>query len=271
MSRADYVGLHAGREDFFAAVHYVFASGEVEITGHHFSAPAKVLCRMAITGAAGKIEGDLSVWGKLPSAYTVHSALVRVHPERGAYEWQGFDWFDGDAYDTDYQGIVGVVEVPSNHSLIVSVQRDSQPVICDPRSRQMTGRISLAGRCGDPALRFRTTANELWARDYDTMLRIDPSDWHVMDSQLIQPPIEGAGHFVGHYAFTRDERICAVARPFSGDVVGIDTRSFKLRYRCLTGGQPLEVAVLEDRGVVARDWQTGNLLRGRLTKISGGG
>jgi len=73
--------------------------------------------------------------------------------------------------------------------------------------------------------------------------------------------------FIGQFAFDADEQVCAVARPFSGDVVGLDPKTLELRYRAELGKQPLEVAVLRDLRVFARDWKTGEILKGALGRV----
>ena len=57
-----------------------------------------------------------------------------------------------------------------------------------------------------------------------------------------------------------------MARPFSGDVVGIDTATLKVKCTAKLGRQPLEVAALGRGAIVARDWKTGDFLRGQLTR-----
>ena len=61
--------------------------------------------------------------------------------------------------------------------------------------------------------------------------------------------------------------MCVVARPFSGDVVVLDPTDLNTRFKCEIGHEPLEAVVLRDGGVVARDWQTGRLLRGQLERV----
>jgi len=73
--------------------------------------------------------------------------------------------------------------------------------------------------------------------------------------------------FIGEYGFDKDESVCVVARPFSGDIVGIDPNSFKVILRAETKGQPLEVGILCDNRVISRDWKTGRLLQGILQRI----
>ena len=71
---------------------------------------------------------------------------------------------------------------------------------------------------------------------------------------------------MGAYTFSLDESLCAVARPFSGDVVAVNTKRFRITHTCNLGHQPLTVALLSDGTVYARDWKTGRLLKGQLTK-----
>jgi hypothetical protein len=131
----------------------------------------------------------------------------------------------------------------------------------------MVGKLSLADRGGNPALRFRRGANELWADDYDTLLRIEPGDWRVRNRRLLQGGwTTGSRQFIGEYAFNNDETLCAVARPFSGDVVALNTTNFRITHACNLGRQPLLVALLSDGTVWARDWKSGDVLRGALRR-----
>jgi len=57
-----------------------------------------------------------------------------------------------------------------------------------------------------------------------------------------------------------------VARPYSGDVVAVDER-LKIRKSAKLGHQPQEAIELPSGDVIARDWKTGDLLRGRMEKI----
>jgi hypothetical protein len=174
---------------------------------------------------------------------------------------QQFDWYDN-AYDHDYQGIVGVTEVPERELLLVSVQRDSHLVLYDPHQRRLIQKISLAGRSGNPGLRFRSKARKLWADDYDTLLKLDSKDWSVKESRRLQDAATGTAQFIGEFEFNKDESLCVVARPFSGDVIALDTLTFEIRYHFMTGGQPLKAVLLKDGRVFARDWKTGALLKG---------
>lgn len=191
--------------------------------------------------------------------------LILVDRHRPSVEIQRLDWYD-ESYDKGYQGITGVTEVPGEGLLIVCVQRDSRPVLYDPEQRTVIRKLSLAGRLGNPVCRFRRTANELWVGDYDTLLRVDPRDWSVQESRKLQNAAAGTAQFIGSFAFSGDESLCAVARPFSGDVVALNTKTFKATHRARVGRQPLDVALLQDGRVFARDWKTGDLLTGKLRR-----
>ena len=203
-------------------------------------------------------------------AYFKHLAradfyLFLVEPIRPTIEIIELDWYD-DSYDKGYQGVIGVVEVPDQDKLIVSVQRDSQPVLMDLETKAVIKKLSLANRLGNPTLRFRKHANELWADDYDTILRIYPSNWTVESSMLLQEAATGCQQFIGAFAFSADENLCAIARPFSGDVIAIDTAKFKVTHSCELGDQPLLVTLLSDGTIYSRDWKTGKLLMGTLKR-----
>ena len=193
-----------------------------------------------------------------PTSLWFHSTPLKACGSRT------FEWYD-DSYDKLYQGIVGVTEIPDSDLVLVSVQRSSTLIIYDPNARRKVGEFSLSNGHGNPTLHFRGPG-ELWAADYDTLLKIEPGSWRVLESRRLQDAAAGTAQFIGEFAFNRDEAICAVARPFAGDVIGLDPKTFRTRYQAKIGGQPLEVAVLDDRRVYARDWKSGRLLQGSLRR-----
>lgn len=273
VSDAKYLSVSPGKGGFFSVLHS-FEGGKIEITAHSFSDPEKVVSRISFSTNGAVFDGPPEPWKSLPCAYVTYFArlsgadfcLFLIDPFRLQAEIQNLDWYD-DSYDKMYQGIVGVAEVPGRDELLFSVQRDSNLVWFDRNSRKILGKIPLANRGGNPALRFRSRKNELWADDYDTLLRLDPENWRVNGSQLLQ----GAGNgmmrqFIGGFAFSPDESLCAVARPFSGDVVALGTEKFKITHTCNLGRQPLGVAVLSNGTVFARDWKTGDLLKSELKR-----
>lgn len=220
-----------------------------------------------------RLVGDLSAWEFLPKFYVAYVTrpawsdftLIRIDVVRQSIDVQTFDWYNED-YDKGYQGIVGVTEVPGQDLVIVSVQRDSQPVLYDWNARRKVGAITLGGRAGNPRLYFRRIAHELWADDYDTILKMDPEGWRLIASRTLQQASGDVRQFIGQFAFDARETICVVARPFSGDVIGLDPKTLRTRYQCNTGGQPLEAGVVGGARVYARDWKSGVLLKGILRR-----
>jgi len=73
----------------------------------------------------------------------------------------------------------------------------------------------------------------------------------------------GTKQFMGHFSFDADESPCAVARPFSRDVLGVEPTTLQTRFQCALDGQPIKALALPDGSVNARDWKSGALLRGQ--------
>jgi hypothetical protein len=276
LSEAKYVSLHPGTNDYFS-VNHRFDGARAKITVHHFANPGEMVASAMLTSEGTEMVGDLSVWSNVQKHYVAYytgpfwsaSCLLQVTPQAGQIELQQFGWYNSD-YDKGYQGVIGVVECPDNGLLIVSVQRDSHPVLYDPNSQRRVGTLELCNRGGNPTLFFRRRANELWADDYDTVVKLEPGTWRVVESRRLQSDAAGTRQFIGSFAFDPDEKLCLVARPFSRDVVGIDPTTLQTRFRCALNGQPLEAMALPDGTVIARDWKSGALLRGQLTPSSEG-
>ena len=103
--------------------------------------------------------------------------------------------------------------------------------------------------------------------DYDTIVKLDPTSWRVVMARHLQGKSwQGANQFIGDIWFNGDETMCVVARPFSADVIVIDPENLKTRFQCQTRQQPLQAVAFADGAVVARDWKTGTLLRGKLKR-----
>ncbi len=271
IGEAKYISLHAGRSGHFAAVHH-YDDEQLLITAHSFAAPEAILSRFVLSRNQRGIDGPAAPWEHLPRHYVAYLvqpawsdfALVSINPSSGI-GLQTFHWYDN-SYDKGYQGIVGVTEIPGSERVLVSVQRSSKLIIYDPMARHQIGDIALSERSGNPSLYFRRSREELWADDYDTLVKVESGNWRILKARKLQAAAAGTGHFIGQFTFNSDESICAVARPFSGDVVGLEPETLHTRYRAQLGRQPLEVALLSDRRVYARDWKTGDLLEGRLRR-----
>lgn len=276
LSDAKFLTVRAGKSDFFSVVHH-WEGDKLEITAHNHSEPHRpVSCISFHREGFGRnkikttVSGDNSVWQELPRAY-VAQAFDDFHlflvSRLGDASIQVFNWYADSRYNKMYQGIVGVEELPNSHLLIVSVQRDSNPILYDPDSEKEIRKLTLAGRNGNPQLRFRNSANELWADDYDHIVKLDATTLNVIASKQLQEATEGTGHFIGGFSFDRGERLCLVARPFSGDVIGLDCDSMRQTHRAEMGKQPLNAGLLGDDTIVALDWKTGELVKGKLERV----
>lgn len=273
LSDANYLSVFAGEKDHFAVVHH-WDGGRLEISAHAYSNPQAVISRLslreAISGIPSRVEilreGDLRVWDDLPGAFTGYAfgeyrLILTRHP--GEEDVQTLSWFD-DSYDKAYQGIVGVAEVPDSSLLIIAIQRDSHPVLYDPESQKAVRKLNLADRGGNPEFQLLAAAHEFWTADYDAIVKLDGRTLKVKGIQMVQAAHQGTRQFIGNFCFDSGQDLCFIARPFSGDAVILDANSMTEMSRIMLGRQPLDIAVLADRKLVARDWKTGDFLFHKL-------
>jgi hypothetical protein len=146
------------------------------------------------------------------------------------------------------------------------VQRSSELVLHNLATGRKNRSIDLGGRRGNPIVQLGSGGNEIWASDYDTLVVLERKEWRIVRSARLQRSAAGTRQFIGDYSFAPGEQTCVVARPFSGDVVSVDAATLKIRRSAKLGRQPLEVMALPGGEAVARDWKTGDLLRGRLAR-----
>jgi hypothetical protein len=266
ISDGTYLRLLAGRaHDSVVAQHGL--SGRLTVSVHGWSALADPLVRVDVHGWAAHVEGDLNAFhghGRLFVTYMDDAAtgaagyfLIEVGVQEVSI--RRLDWFDQERYDPKYQQVMSAIEMPTGEYLF-GVQRSSELVLCDPTDLSVIRGVSLAGRLGNPIPVLRADGTELWAVDYDTVVRLDSRSLIVQDQGLGQPPAP-TGHrtFLGDLWLSRDERQLVVARPGSGDVVSLDPDSLRVADAWVTGREPLTAAIVNGQ-LVARDWKTGELL-----------
>jgi hypothetical protein len=272
LESAKYLTLYSCKDPNQFTVFHHSNSALIRLTVHTFDNPAVPLCTIEHLEEKTQIEGDASTLQNAPRYYVAYYDpgynadfhLISIDFERAKIETDRFDWYNH-SYDKGYQGIVGVIELSSD-KLIVSVQRDSHPVVYDPQRRTIVRKLSLADRHGNPKFRFVKRRKELWADDYDTILKFDSDSLNMKEARRLQTAAQGAAEFIGDWSFNEDESLCLVSRPFSGDIVAISADDLKIRYIAKTGKQPLEAIFLKGGKVVARDWKTGELLIGSLKR-----
>ena len=268
---ARYASLHCTGSQKFAVAHH-FGGRRFELSVRNFSDPPAVIARAVLAPDESGVTGDAAAWTDVPLLYVEYLAfapwkdcvLLKVSPATGRIEVQRLEWYD-DSYDKGYQSVIGVLELPGSDCALVSVQRSSRLILHDLNTSTQRRSIDLGDRGGNPRLELRAEGREVWASDYDTLVVLRTEDWQVQKSARLQAADAAGGHqFIGDFSFLPDHELCAVARPFSGDVVAVDLATLKVKRSAEVGRQPLDVGALPGGEIVARDWMTGRLLRGAL-------
>jgi hypothetical protein len=270
VGNAKYLTLYSCKDKNQFAVFHHYDGALIRLTVHSFDNPAIPLCTIEHSEGKTQVQGEIEVLHNAPRyyvafynpGYNADFHLIIIDTVQGEIETERFDWY-GDNYDKGYQGIVGVIELDSGN-LIVSVQRDSQPIIYDPKTKTVVRKLSLANNYGNPKFRFVRQRGEIWADDYDTILKFDSKTLALKALQRLQMAATGTAHFIGDWSFNNDESLCLVSRPFSGDVIAISTDNLKIKYVAKTGKQPLQSVFVNNSNIIGRDWKTGALLKGSL-------
>lgn len=258
IGKPDCACLFAGMKEAFALILHLPHSRSWLVTARRYEDPHTVISQLTIEDSIGAIKGIVDIWYSLPTVFLIRDRLLRMFPDRGIYEWQEIH-YDRSEYDNGYEPMVSAVQVPGREVVLLAAQRHPEILICDLGTRMTIGRFVLPESMGTPVLKFRHKIDELWITDYGTVFRLTTSDWSVKNSLQLQTP-----EYIGDFAFDPDETICAVARPFSGDVVGLDTKTFQVVRTWEVGEQPYEVAALDAERIITRDQVTG---RFSMTKL----
>jgi hypothetical protein len=190
--------------------------------------------------------------------------LMLIDAQRGQVTPLDQSWFNEANYDLGYQGLVDCLTIPDARLVVVSVQRSSQLVTVNLDTNTREGSIPLAGRGGNPTL-TPLSGLEFAASDYDCLCIVNARTGEVRASAPLQ--VGGASNtqqFIGDYDVNGG--ICAVARPFSGDVLFLDLENFSVRAQVPASGQPLAICTVSRSRFVTRDWKTGKVSLGQLPK-----
>jgi hypothetical protein len=265
---ARYTSLQSSGAERFVAVHHFDGARFLASVGL-FSAPEVTVSSASYDSGRSSLAGHAAAWNGLPQLFVQYLkqpwddyVLVSVTPA-GAFV-QRLEWYDS-SYDKGYQSVIDVIALPDPRYALISVQRSSVLVVHDLETGKAHQKVSLGSKQGNPKLALRHNS-EVWATDYDTVVVIDIQSWRVSKTKRLQGALTGTGQFIGDYSFSADGT-CCVARPYSGDVVAVDER-LKIRKSAKLGRQPQEAVELANGEVIARDWKTGDLLRGRMEPYS---
>lgn len=260
---ARYSSLHSAANERFIVVHH-FDGKKFMASVSLFSAPELTVSSVEYENGRTSTGGNVDAWTGMPRLFVEYLAApwndyVLVRIESGYVHIQRLEWYDN-SFDKDYQSIVDVVELPDPRYALISVQRSSVLIVHDLETGHAKAKIGLGGSLGNPRLTRR--ASEVWASDYDTMAVIDAASWQV----LRRTKLQRGGQFIGDYSFSGNGR-CCIARPYSGDVIEVNDR-LKIDRVAKLGRQPYEAIALTSGDVIARDWKSGDLLKGRFESAS---
>jgi hypothetical protein len=267
-SGAAYCALRNGARGRFAVAHH-FNGRRFEITVHEFLDPAAVIARVVVAEDESRVTGDASALTDIPPLYKTYLAyepwqdyvLLELTPHAGI-TLHRLPWYDSSS-DKDYQAVVDATVVPGTRQALISVQRSSRLIVQDLSSGEVVRTFDIGGGAGNPKLALRHGAGEIWTIDYDAVVVITTATWKVRKRLRLQDAAAGTQLFVGDLTFAAHQDLCVVARPYSHDVVALDVSSLKMRGRATLGREPIEAALMSNGDVIARDWKTGDLLRGK--------
>ena len=228
--------------DEFTAVHH-FDGSRVEITGHSFASPEDVLRRVTVAGWEPRVDDGLAPW---PEAHFVAWLDDNATGAAGYYlisvmgheaTIDRLDWFSADSYDLGYQSVIAVRLVPETGELVFGVQRSSHLVVT-PSGGGAVRRVGLSGAHGNAVPYMRAKAPEVWAVDYDTLVRLDRRSWTVTGTVRLQDAPYGTRMFVGELWMPPEEDFAIIPRPGSADIVIVDPDTLTPARHVRLGRQP---------------------------------
>lgn len=261
VGNATYLNLRAGTSDYFM----VTCGNEVSV--RRISEPGMPLAAVRISDEHSDFTGDLKLWDHFDTSLRIEgeqgAALVYIDAVEQHVQRLDISWYSDCRYDLTWQDLGNCMTLPGGRHVVATVQRSSVLIIIDREENRKVAEVPLAGRNGNPKLSMRGT-DDFLASDYDTMCRIETDSMHVVAKAHLQPPPGGTRQFLGGYQLL-DVDTLLVARPFSGDVLLVDSRNFSILDKAPIAGQPLVAHRISETEVLARDWKTGEPYVGRLS------
>jgi len=262
---AAYLDLRAGLNGLFRLTHH--QSSGVAVSIRQYGNPVLELASLRFVGAEAVFAGDIALWWHVDPAVIVQTnkgpRLVRIDASQASVIDLDLSWFTESNYDVGYQGLVDCISLPDVGLVVVAVQRSSELILIDTQRNQRVGAITLARRGGNPML-IRRSGSEFAASDYDCLCIVDAAARAVRTSKPLQkpsPPL--TQQFIGEYDL--GDATCAVARPYSGDVLLLDIETFAVRDSASVGAQPLAICMTSQSEFVTRDWKTGEVRVGHFS------
>lgn len=254
---AKYLSVRAGSGSLFRIIHHGGANQAVSIRS--VALPDVELTRVEIGPGTSHFSGDLALWRHVEGAAIIASEvgqrLVLIDAVKKKVIDLDLSWYSNENYDLGYQGLTDCMTVARNR-VFVSVQRSSKLVVIDLDRNARVGTVPLAGRDGNPALTM-LSPHDFIATDYDSLCRVDVETLKVLKCVRLQDSGAGTRQFIGDCSVGWNA--CAVARPFSSDVLRLEQETFQITARVPVSGQPLAACLISENRVVTRDWKTGRV------------
>jgi hypothetical protein len=257
---ASFLSLRAGRQGFFRVVHG--ESHDSAISIRYGLDPGYEVASVRIRNGLPVFEGDSSLWEFVDDLARVSDGskpeLVRIDAVKSQVKKLDLSWYSAADYDLGYQALVDAWLIPGSDLVIVSVQRSSRLVVLDAVENRRVAEVPLKNRGGNPMIQMRS-AVDFVASDYDTLCRVDLTTMSVASSKRLQvTSTPNTSLFIGGFV-VQDDGTCVVARPYSGDVLLVDSERFELISSAPVGGQPLSVHRLPGKRLIRRDWKSGRV------------
>lgn len=263
---AQWLSLHPGlsNQTVFAVVHHLDGS-LLRITAHTYAEPAKVVASVEVPGWTASMTGAAEVWaghewlfvGYLGDSATGAAGYYLIRVTESHARVDRLDWFD-DGFDHGYQGVGSVLAI-GDHGYLFGVQRSSELALASFDDVSRVRFVGLADRGGNPAPISDSDGRGLWVIDYDTIVRLD-ARLQGKQTLLAQPAVDGLRMFLGDGWLDPANGHFLVARPGAGDVLEVAPSPLRIVASHHLGRQPLQAVRMSDGRIIARDWQSGDLL-----------
>ena len=277
----DHVTLSPLFDDKFLCFKNFYDYKKLIISICPFDSPSDTLSSVTVTAESLDFSGDSSLWEMVPRYFIEYLDYkqgkkdyrlidLKTVPDSGFFPVP--PWYDDKSFDKGHSPICSILQMPNSTFLLFSVKKHPSLILYDPNKQTVVKEIKLDNGSGLPSLVLSNDQSEMWSDDYDTLLKFSIPDFKVLNSIQLQATESYTiqGHtfpykkFIGDFSLSPDEKYCAVARPYSNDVVLLDTETFKIISTSKSQKQPLTVALLPNLEYVCRDWKTGDIEFGRF-------
>jgi len=173
--------------------------------------------------------------------------------------------YDRDALklpDPGYSEPVDACLLPNGDEVAINIVRCRHIAIFNFRTG-VTELLDSGGSYGSGCPRI--VGEALWFTNYDRLCRLDRSGRTLAVSEVLQPSFRDPKYGAMTSAFIGEPKPAPayggwlVPRPYSGDVVLVDSNTLRPSARIACGGRPYEIALLPDGTLIVADHPDGSL------------